>query len=313
MPPSRRARRRPPPACRRSPTIPGSPSMPSTATPASTRRAGPGRTRTSPRRCARVEDKLQALGATDAGAAQGPFRRRAGAGLPRRRLRPLPRRGPRLAGLSAARPERLRLRSDVRPDGHDRTFGEMPAERKQRHVASRPRLRELRRGETAEMSGEPGFGVYVHWPFCAAKCPYCDFNSHVRHTPPDQARYRRRLRPRDRDHRRSRPGPHRVEHLPRRRHAVADGAGDGRRHPRRGRRALDGGARCRGHARGQPLERRGRALPRLSRGRRQPRLARRPGAQRRRPPHARPPARCRRPPGRRSRSRGRPSRASPST
>ena len=24
------------------------------------------------------------------------------------------------------------------------------------------------------------FGVYVHWPFCAAKCPYCDFNSHVR-------------------------------------------------------------------------------------------------------------------------------------
>lgn len=27
-----------------------------------------------------------------------------------------------------------------------------------------------------------GFGVYVHWPFCAAKCPYCDFNSHVRRT-----------------------------------------------------------------------------------------------------------------------------------
>jgi oxygen-independent coproporphyrinogen-3 oxidase len=25
-----------------------------------------------------------------------------------------------------------------------------------------------------------GFGVYVHWPFCLAKCPYCDFNSHVR-------------------------------------------------------------------------------------------------------------------------------------
>jgi putative oxygen-independent coproporphyrinogen III oxidase len=24
------------------------------------------------------------------------------------------------------------------------------------------------------------FGVYVHFPFCAAKCPYCDFNSHVR-------------------------------------------------------------------------------------------------------------------------------------
>ena len=26
------------------------------------------------------------------------------------------------------------------------------------------------------------FGVYVHWPFCASKCPYCDFNSHVRDT-----------------------------------------------------------------------------------------------------------------------------------
>jgi oxygen-independent coproporphyrinogen-3 oxidase len=29
--------------------------------------------------------------------------------------------------------------------------------------------------------GDPQpFGIYVHWPFCAAKCPYCDFNSHVR-------------------------------------------------------------------------------------------------------------------------------------
>jgi putative oxygen-independent coproporphyrinogen III oxidase len=36
---------------------------------------------------------------------------------------------------------------------------------------------------------DPGFGVYLHWPFCAAKCPYCDFNSHVRHQKPDQARY----------------------------------------------------------------------------------------------------------------------------
>jgi putative oxygen-independent coproporphyrinogen III oxidase len=33
------------------------------------------------------------------------------------------------------------------------------------------------------------FGVYVHWPFCRAKCPYCDFNSHVRHGGVDEARF----------------------------------------------------------------------------------------------------------------------------
>lgn len=26
---------------------------------------------------------------------------------------------------------------------------------------------------------DPGFGIYIHWPFCQSKCPYCDFNSHV--------------------------------------------------------------------------------------------------------------------------------------
>jgi putative oxygen-independent coproporphyrinogen III oxidase len=33
------------------------------------------------------------------------------------------------------------------------------------------------------------FAVYVHWPFCLSKCPYCDFNSHVRHGGYDEPRY----------------------------------------------------------------------------------------------------------------------------
>ena len=38
----------------------------------------------------------------------------------------------------------------------------------------------------------PGFGLYVHWPFCQSKCPYCDFNSHVR-VAIDEARWRQSL------------------------------------------------------------------------------------------------------------------------
>ncbi|WP_085907677.1 radical SAM family heme chaperone HemW [Kiloniella majae] len=29
-------------------------------------------------------------------------------------------------------------------------------------------------------AAQRGFGIYIHWPFCLKKCPYCDFNSHVR-------------------------------------------------------------------------------------------------------------------------------------
>lgn len=36
--------------------------------------------------------------------------------------------------------------------------------------------------------------LYIHWPFCAAKCPYCDFNSHVREAGVDHARFAAALR-----------------------------------------------------------------------------------------------------------------------
>jgi len=38
-------------------------------------------------------------------------------------------------------------------------------------------------------TADAGFGVYLHWPFCASKCPYCDFNSHVRHAQVDEPRF----------------------------------------------------------------------------------------------------------------------------
>ena len=41
----------------------------------------------------------------------------------------------------------------------------------------------------ADHTEKPRFGVYVHWPFCLSKCPYCDFNSHVRHAAIDESRF----------------------------------------------------------------------------------------------------------------------------
>ncbi|SNT74992.1 radical SAM family heme chaperone HemW [Paracoccus seriniphilus] len=48
------------------------------------------------------------------------------------------------------------------------------------------------RGDLSNDWRAGGFGLYVHWPFCAAKCPYCDFNSHVVDQI-DQARWARAL------------------------------------------------------------------------------------------------------------------------
>ena len=74
------------------------------------------------------------------------------------------------------------------PDGHTRTFGEMTERGEARPAAAGLGLSHRARAfvKLAEACLEraltrEAFGVYVHWPFCLSKCPYCDFNSHVRH------------------------------------------------------------------------------------------------------------------------------------
>ena len=147
------------------------------------------------------------------------------------------------------------------PDGQTRTFGEMPSEEKHglpphgRGLSHRARaflkLAEACLAQALIATPTP-FGVYVHWPFCLSKCPYCDFNSHVRHAAIDEPRFLRAFAGRDRRDRGARARPHRVEHLPRRRHAVADAARDRRRDPRRHRQALDR-ARPTSRSRSKPI------------------------------------------------------------
>ena len=87
------------------------------------------------------------------------------------------------------------------------------------------------------MSAEP-LALYVHWPFCVSKCPYCDFNSHVRASI-DQDAWREALLADLAHEARLLPGPRADFDLLRRRHALADGAGDRRGDHRGRRRALD--------------------------------------------------------------------------
>ena len=47
-------------------------------------------------------------------------------------------------------------------------------------------------GLRANGAGDDGLALYVHWPFCVSKCPYCDFNSHVRESV-DQKAWREAL------------------------------------------------------------------------------------------------------------------------
>ena len=86
------------------------------------------------------------------------------------------------------------------PDGHTRTFGEMTSIEKHglpplglglsHRARAFVKLAEICLDQPLA-SREKAFGVYVHWPFCLSKCPYCDFNSHVRHAPIDEERFAR--------------------------------------------------------------------------------------------------------------------------
>src|SRR5258705_1709161 len=59
-------------------------------------------------------------------------------------------------------------------------------------IALAPSLSSSRLASNGPNPDGAGFGVYVHWPFCSSKCPYCDFNSHVRERI-DEARWTRAL------------------------------------------------------------------------------------------------------------------------
>ena len=94
---------------------------------------------------------------------------------------------------------RLRLRPDLPARGRSRDLRRDGPRGKHaishRAAAFRLLIAACFRSERRHMrrvDQDPGFALYVHWPFCKSKCPYCDFNSHVRERI-DQARWRRAL------------------------------------------------------------------------------------------------------------------------
>ena len=52
----------------------------------------------------------------------------------------------------------------------------------QSHIAPAPSPLSAPPFANADFAGETALAIYIHWPFCQSKCPYCDFNSHARRT-----------------------------------------------------------------------------------------------------------------------------------
>src|SRR5712672_944413 len=77
---------------------------------------------------------------------------------------------------------------DCHPQARGCRIGRVPLRNSRRRVLVGV---DLSPGDASVPGRPPAFGVYIHWPFCLSKCPYCDFNSHVRHDAIDEDRFLR--------------------------------------------------------------------------------------------------------------------------